>query len=131
MPRGLMQAVYYRLADGTEPVDEFIDALPARVQVVLDNQIRKLNRLLPSDPPLAFPHSSQVEGDLRELRCHYGARLYRILYHCSHNLFILLHIFSKATSCIALGPGLLKSSWPNVSAQVTRRSLDLRVVSRL
>ncbi len=32
-----------------------------------------------NDPPLPFPWSSQLEGELRELRCHYGSELYRVL----------------------------------------------------
>jgi hypothetical protein len=41
-----MQAVYYRAADGTEPVDEFIESLgnPEK-QAALDNQIDRLNML--------------------------------------------------------------------------------------
>jgi phage-related protein len=46
---------------------------------------------------LPFPHSSQIEGDLRELRCHYGRELYRILYRRSRKLIVLLHIFRKDT----------------------------------
>jgi hypothetical protein len=57
--------VYYRTAEGTEPVDAFIDALQPKVQVVLDNQIE---RLAIFGPHLPFPHSSQVAGELRELR---------------------------------------------------------------
>jgi hypothetical protein len=62
--------VYYRASDGSEPVDEFIEALrdPDR-QAALD-QIERLNMLRPNDPPLPFPWSSQLEGELRELRCH-------------------------------------------------------------
>jgi phage-related protein len=51
--------------------------------------------LTPSSPHLPFPHSSQTEGELRELRCHHGRDLYRILYRRSGNLVILLHAFSK------------------------------------
>lgn len=46
---------------------------------------------------LPFPHSSQVEGELRELRCHYGRGLYRILCRRSRNLIVLLHMFRKDT----------------------------------
>jgi hypothetical protein len=42
--------------------------------------------LLPKEPPLAFPATSQVDGELRELRCHYGPVLYRVLYRRSKNL---------------------------------------------
>lgn len=59
-----MQAVYYRDPDGNEPVSEFIDLLtPIAAQVVVDNQVDRLNMLRTSDPPLPFPYSSQVEGE--------------------------------------------------------------------
>lgn len=54
--------------------------------------------LTPANPNLPFPHSSQVEGELRELRCHYGRELYRILYRRSRNLIVLLHMFRKDTA---------------------------------
>lgn len=91
-------AVYYRASDGSEPVDQFIESLDdPKKQATLDNQIDRLNGLRPNDPPLPFPHTSQVEGELRELRCHYGSELYRVLYRRSKNLFILLHMFRKDT----------------------------------
>src|SRR5438270_720831 len=64
-----MQAVYYRAADGSEPVDAFIETLrdPDR-QAALDNQIERLNMLRPNDPPPPFPWSSQLEGELRARR---------------------------------------------------------------
>ena len=92
-----LQAVYYRAADGSEPVDQFIDRLSVKRQVTLDNQIDRLNILTPSNPHLPFPHSSQIAGELRELRCHYGRELYRILHRRSRNLIVLLHIFRKDT----------------------------------
>jgi phage-related protein len=95
-----LQAVYYRAADGSEPVDDFIERLSAKKQVAIDNQIERLNMLTPSNPHLPFPHSSQVESELRELRCHYGAELYRVLYRRLQNLIVLLHIFQKKTGKI-------------------------------
>jgi phage-related protein len=89
------QAVYYRAADGAEPVNEFIERLDARKQATLDLQIDRLNGRAPSAPPLAFPHSSQVRGPLRELRCHFGSELYRVLYQRSDNLVLLLHMLRK------------------------------------
>lgn len=94
--RGL-QAVYYRAADGSEPVREYIAALPARRRAVLRNQIDRLNLLTDAMPHLPFPHSSQIEGELRELRCHVGSDLYRVLYRRSERLVVLLHIFQKKT----------------------------------
>jgi len=91
------QAVYYRADDGSEPVNEFIDALEVRKQAAVDLQIDRLNDQSPAAPPLPFPHSSQVRGALRELRCHYGPELYRVLYRRSGNLVVLLHMVRKDT----------------------------------
>jgi phage-related protein len=89
--------VYYRAAGGREPVNAFIDGLLPKVQVVIDNQIERIALF---GPRLPFPHSSQLEGELRELRCHYGNTLFRILYRRSDNLFVLLHILEKRTGAI-------------------------------
>lgn len=94
------QAKFYRDRSGREPVDKFIDTLPPKTQVALDDKIDLLNGLAPDAPPLAFPHTSQVRSELRELRCHYGRTLYRILYRRSRNFFILLHILEKRTGKI-------------------------------
>jgi Phage derived protein Gp49-like (DUF891). len=92
--------VYYRAPDRTEPVNAFVDGLEPKIQVVLDNQIERIGIF---GPHLPFPHSSQVEGELRELRCHYGNTLYRILYRRSDNLFVLLQSSRSARAA---------STWP-------------------
>lgn len=97
---GSFQAVYYRMVDGSEPVNDFIDRLDVKRQVAFDNQIGRLNLLGPKMPHLPFPHSSQVRGELRELRCHFGRELYRVLYRRSRNLIVLLHVFRKDTGAI-------------------------------
>jgi phage-related protein len=99
---GRTRAVYYRDPNGAEPVNAFIDALrPVAAQEAVDDQIDLLNDLPADAPPLAFPHSSRVRGPLRELRCHHGRTLYRILYRRSANLFLLLHAIEKRTETIA------------------------------
>lgn len=114
-----LQAVYYRASDGSEPVNDFIDRLSVKRQVVLDNQIDRLNMLSPSNPHLPFPHSSQIEGELRELRCHYGRELYRVLYRRSRNLIVLLNIFRKDTGKV---PGseiaIAKERWNDFRARM-------------
>ena len=95
-----MQAVYYRDKAGVEPVNDFIDGLAPERQEELDYKISLLNRLSSNDPPLPFPHSSQIDGQLRELRCHYGRDLYRILYQRSGSLFVLLHALEKRTGAL-------------------------------
>lgn len=97
----LMDAVYYRDRDGAQPVRDFVQTLqPLVARVVIENQIDRLNLCTEGGPPLPFPHSSQVEGDLRELRCHYGNRHYRVLYQRARKLFVLLSAFSKTTASI-------------------------------
>lgn len=38
---------------------------------------------------------SQIDGELRELRCHYGSSQYRVLYRRSERLLVLLHMLSR------------------------------------
>jgi phage-related protein len=92
-----LQAVYYRAADGSEPVREFVTGLDPRRRAPILNQLDRLNLLSESQPHLPFPHSSQIDGELRELRCHVGSELYRVLYRRSDNLIVLLHAFRKTS----------------------------------
>lgn len=111
------QAVYYRAPDGVEPVAEFLDRefpleprkknpssrelqAAATKRVTIDLQIDRLNGLANDDSPLPFPHTSQIDGQLRELRCHYGRAHYRILYQRSGNLFVLLHMIRKKSKAV-------------------------------
>lgn len=98
MPR--TQAVYYCAPDGSEPVSDFVAGLDERKQPTIDLQIDRLNDQPTTAPPPPFPHSSQVRGQLRELRCHYGSELYRVLYRRSGNLIVLLHMLRKDTASI-------------------------------
>lgn len=93
-----LQAVYYRAPDGSEPVSEFLQSLGKKRRVSLRNQIARLSLLSDEAPHLPFPHSSQVDGELRELRCHFGAEHYRVLYRRSEGLIVLLHAFRKTTA---------------------------------
>lgn len=111
------QAVYYRAPDGAEPVAEFLDRefpleprkknpsvreleAAATKRMTIDLQIDRLNGLANDDPPLPFPHTSQIDGPLRELRCHFGRAHYRILYRRSGNLFVLLHMIRKKSKAV-------------------------------
>ena len=92
------QAVYYRDKSGNEPVDKFIDGLTAKAAAKIDDAIEEhLNGKRPDAPPPEFPHSSQVEGELRELRVRFARTRYRVLYQRSDNLIVLLHAVEKDT----------------------------------
>lgn len=95
-----LHAVYYRSPDGREPVREYLNGLDDEVAATLSLQIDRLNLLSDEVPHLPFPHSSQVDGELRELRCHYGRQLFRVLYRRSDRLVVLLHMFAKRTAKI-------------------------------
>jgi phage-related protein len=91
-PRRAWVVRYYRAADGNQPADEFVDAQPARAQAMIDNYIGRLTLF---GPGLRYPSSSQVEGELRELRPDMGRTHYRLLYRRSDDMFIILHAFIK------------------------------------
>jgi phage-related protein len=97
---GSFQAVYYRDANGKEPVAVLIASLPAKGRAALKNQMGRLNLLSDEHPHLPFPHSSHIRGDIRELRCHWGRQHFRILYARSDRLVVLLNAFRKASSRI-------------------------------
>ena len=83
---------YYRLPDESQPVVDYIHTLEPNRRAVIANQITLLNRF---GVALDYPHTSQISGELRELRCHYGRELYRILYRRRRQFFVLLHAFPK------------------------------------
>lgn len=117
-----LQAVYYRAADDTEPVREFIADLDVKQQAALLRQIDRLNDLSDAVPHLPFPHSSQVEGELRELRCHMGSDHYRVLYRRSGRLIVLLSAFPKTTGKLPrVEIEVAKKRWVDFKARMDAR----------
>ena len=116
------QAVYYRAPDGNEPVREFLESLDKRRRVSLRNQIARVNLLSDEVPHLPFPHSSQVDGELRELRCHFGAEHYRVFYRRSEGLIVLLHAFRKTTAKLPTSEvDTAKVRWQDFQARMNRK----------
>ena len=98
------QAVYYRDSRGSEPVDEFIEALAPKRAAKIDEFVEEyLNGQPPEPPPPAFPITSQIEGELRELRVRFANTRYGILYQRSENLVVLLHALEKDTEAVPVG----------------------------
>jgi phage-related protein len=102
--RGRTQAVFYRDGRGREPVDDFLERLlgthplaAAKIDAAIDEH---LNGRDPSGPPPEFPATSQIEGELRELRVRFAKTRYRVLYQRSGNLMVLLHAFEKNTGAV-------------------------------
>lgn len=95
------QAVYYRDKRGSEPVDEFIESMPAKRAAKIDDYVEEHLNGKPADaPPPEYPITSQIEGELRELRVRFANTRYRILYQRSENLIVLLHAVEKHTGSI-------------------------------
>lgn len=95
------QAVYYRDRRGVEPVDEFIEGLGPKPAAKIDSFVEEhLNGRPPASPPPEHPISSQIEGELRELRVRFARTRYRILFQRSDNLYVLLHAFEKHTGAV-------------------------------
>jgi phage-related protein len=74
---------------------------PLAVAKIDDAIEEHLNGRDPRDPPPEFPATSQIEGELRELRVRFAKTRYRVLYQRSRNLMVLLHIFEKNTGSIS------------------------------
>jgi phage-related protein len=95
------QAIYYRDQRGREPVDQFIESLPAKQAAKIDDYIEEhLNCKPPGAPPPEYPISSQIEGALRELRVRFANTHVRVLYQRSGNLIVLLHAIEKHTGSV-------------------------------
>ncbi len=95
------QAVYYRDRRGAEPVDLFIDGLPSKRAAKIDAYVDEhLNGRPAGAPPPEHPITSQIEGELRELRVRFANTRYRILYQRSGSLILLLHAFEKDTGAV-------------------------------
>jgi phage-related protein len=103
--RGRTQAVFYRDERGKEPVDDFLEELlktqPLAAAKIDDAIEEHLNGRDPRDPPPEFPATSQIDGELRELRVRFARTRYRVLYQRSRNLIVLLHAFEKNTGTVS------------------------------
>ena len=102
--RGSTQAVYYRDAEGREPVNDWLESLLAKKPTAvakIDEFVEEyLNGRRTGDPPPEFPITSQIEGGIRELRIRFANTRYRLLYQRSGNLVVLLHGLEKNTGAI-------------------------------
>jgi phage-related protein len=101
---GKTQAVYYRDPKRREPVNAFTEELlrtNPRAAAKIDRYIDQyLNGKDPGAAPPEYPLSSQVDGEMRELRVRFANTRYRLLYQQSEKLVVLLHAFEKKTEAI-------------------------------
>ena len=96
-----IQAVFYRDQHGVEPVAQFIEALSAKRRAKVHAFIEEhLNGQSPDAPPPEHPVTSQIHGEMREVRVRFGNTRYRILYQRSGNLLVFLSAFEKNSGAV-------------------------------
>ena len=106
--------MYYRQSDGIEPADEFIRAQPPAAQAAVDNYVERLALF---GPHLGYPSTSQVDGELRELRPDVGNVHYRLLYRRTGNVFA----FIKPRARIAQAEiDIANGRWEDLRARMNR-----------
>jgi phage-related protein len=95
------RVIYYRDADGREPVKAFIDQLVRtnpRAAAKINGYVQQhLSEKSPSAPPPPFPISSHVQGPVRELRVRFANTRYRLFYGQPGREVVLLHALEKTT----------------------------------
>ena len=87
--------VFYRKEDGTIPVKDFLEELPAKHHARALRDIEALERY---GPTLTAPHVKHIRGKLWELRIKSANDISRIFYFIyARRGIILLHGFIKKT----------------------------------
>ncbi|MGQ0667330.1 MAG: type II toxin-antitoxin system RelE/ParE family toxin [Nitrospiraceae bacterium] len=71
------KVIFYRTAQGTEPVREWLQSLDKRERLQLGQAIQVLQM---NGPSLPMPHARPLSGGLFELRERIGTVRYRIFY---------------------------------------------------
>lgn len=89
----LYKVVFYRTAQGTEPVREWLQMLDKPVRLHLGKAIQTLQR---NGPALPMPYVDRLGGGLYELRERIGKVRYRIFYAFDGGrIVVLLHAATK------------------------------------
>jgi phage-related protein len=95
------QAVYYR--DSRAALSRLTNSSgrchPSAAKI--DDFVEEhLNDRPAEEPPPGFPITSQIEGELRELRVRFANTRYWVMYQRSENLVVLLHALEKDTGAV-------------------------------
>lgn len=89
------EVIYYTRADGSKPVDEFLDSLDGKMAAKV---LRAIDMLEELGPALRRPHSASLGDGIFELRVQVASDISRVLYFfIVHGRAILTHGFIKKT----------------------------------
>ena len=89
------EVIYYTRADGSRPVDEFLDSLDEKMAAKV---LRAIDMLEDLGPALRRPHSAPLGDGIFELRAQVASDTSRVLYFfIIHGRAVLTHGFIKKT----------------------------------
>jgi phage-related protein len=92
MPKEVpLQVFFYRTAMGSEPVREWLKALPAEERKIVGDDLKTVQ----FGWPLGMPLIRKLEADLWEVRCRLPSRIARVIFTVDGNTMVLLHGFIK------------------------------------
>lgn len=90
------KVLFYREADGTVPVLDWITALALRDRRVRDKCLARIDALSAFGRELRRPYADTIGDGLWELRMSFGHVNYRILYFFDgHATAVLVHAFTR------------------------------------
>jgi phage-related protein len=89
---------YYDRADGTSPVQDYINALPLRERA---KTLAFIGLLETNGPNLPRPYADLLKDGIHELRIKLTGTQTRILYFfCYQNIIVLTNVFEKHTDTV-------------------------------
>ena len=88
-----LNAVFYRSANGHEPVRDWLKSLPKGDRKAIGEDIAYVQYKW----PIGKPHVDHVRGPIWEVRTSFGNRIARTLFAVAGGQMVLLHAFIKKT----------------------------------
>ena len=73
----MVEVDYYQFADGTNPIDTYLDELDVKMRAKV---LRTIGLLETFGTDLRLPHSEHLEDGIFELRVRLGSNIERVLY---------------------------------------------------
>ena len=86
-----LQVFFYRTSGGTEPVREWLKALPTEERKIIGDDLKTAQ----FGWPLGMPLIRKLEADLWEVRSRLPHRIARVIFTVEDSKMVLLHGFIK------------------------------------
>lgn len=89
-----LEVRFYQSSRGTEPVHDWLRALPREARKVIGQDIKTVQL----GWPLGMPLVRKVDAGLWEVRCHVPTGIARVLFTVEESTMVLLHGFVKKSA---------------------------------